>query len=182
VLKITEELDHHTVEKIRRKADYEIEKYIPRKASRHLRNAIKEAKLMNEQNLPLKYIHLKRMMRELTPKERAQFIDQVIKMYLPFDFNKLISYYGSYETMLSAMRSNTGSDHDIKENNDRMPHSIFRDMISFLNKTIPRNEIIKLTTLPEDTKERISRRLKAIFNATDWQIAKFLHINQNKKG
>ena len=31
VLKITEELDHHTVEKIRRKADYEIEKYIPRK-------------------------------------------------------------------------------------------------------------------------------------------------------
>ena len=31
VLKITEELDHHTVEKIRRKADYEIERYIPRK-------------------------------------------------------------------------------------------------------------------------------------------------------
>ena len=31
VLKIKEELDHHTVEKIRRKADYEIEKYIPRK-------------------------------------------------------------------------------------------------------------------------------------------------------
>ena len=31
VLKITEELDHHTVEKIRKKADYEIEKYIPRK-------------------------------------------------------------------------------------------------------------------------------------------------------
>ena len=31
LLKITEELDHHTVEKIRRKADYEIERYIPRK-------------------------------------------------------------------------------------------------------------------------------------------------------
>ena len=31
LLKITEELDHHTVEKIRRKADYEIEKYIPSK-------------------------------------------------------------------------------------------------------------------------------------------------------
>ena len=31
ILKITEELDHHTVEKIRRKADYEIEKYIPRR-------------------------------------------------------------------------------------------------------------------------------------------------------
>ena len=31
IFKITDELDHHTVEKIRRKADYEIEKYIPRK-------------------------------------------------------------------------------------------------------------------------------------------------------
>lgn len=28
---ITEELDHHTVEKIRRKADYEIERHIPKK-------------------------------------------------------------------------------------------------------------------------------------------------------
>ena len=31
VLKLTEELDHHVVEKIRRKADYEMERYIPRK-------------------------------------------------------------------------------------------------------------------------------------------------------
>ena len=30
ILKITEELDHHTVEKLRRKADFEIEKHIPR--------------------------------------------------------------------------------------------------------------------------------------------------------
>lgn len=31
ILKLTEELDHHVVEKIRRKADYEMERYIPRK-------------------------------------------------------------------------------------------------------------------------------------------------------
>ena len=31
VLKITEELDHHAVEQIRRRADYEIERHIPRK-------------------------------------------------------------------------------------------------------------------------------------------------------
>lgn len=29
-LKITEEIDHHTVEKIRNRADYEIQKYIPK--------------------------------------------------------------------------------------------------------------------------------------------------------
>ena len=31
LLKITEEIDHHAVEKIRRKVDLEIEKHIPRK-------------------------------------------------------------------------------------------------------------------------------------------------------
>ena len=30
-LQITEEIDHHTTEKIRRKADYEITRYMPRK-------------------------------------------------------------------------------------------------------------------------------------------------------
>ena len=31
LFKITEEIDHHAVEKLRRKADFEIEKHIPRK-------------------------------------------------------------------------------------------------------------------------------------------------------
>lgn len=31
ILEITEEIDHHEVEQIRRKADYEITKYMPRK-------------------------------------------------------------------------------------------------------------------------------------------------------
>jgi len=31
LFKITEEIDHHVVEKIRKKADFEIEKHIPRK-------------------------------------------------------------------------------------------------------------------------------------------------------
>ena len=31
VLEITEEIDHHTTEKIRRRADYEIQRHMPRK-------------------------------------------------------------------------------------------------------------------------------------------------------
>ena len=31
IIKFTEEIDHHNTEKIRRRADYEIERYIPRK-------------------------------------------------------------------------------------------------------------------------------------------------------
>jgi len=32
LFEITEEIDHHTTEKIRRRADYEIQRYMPRKA------------------------------------------------------------------------------------------------------------------------------------------------------
>lgn len=32
VMEITEEIDHHTTEKIRRRADYEIQRYMPKKA------------------------------------------------------------------------------------------------------------------------------------------------------
>lgn len=32
LFQITEEIDHHTTEKIRRRADYEIQRYMPRKA------------------------------------------------------------------------------------------------------------------------------------------------------
>ena len=31
LINFTEEIDHHTTEKIRRRADYEIERYVPRK-------------------------------------------------------------------------------------------------------------------------------------------------------
>lgn len=31
VIKLTDEIDHHTAEKIRRKADYEIQRYMPKK-------------------------------------------------------------------------------------------------------------------------------------------------------
>jgi len=32
LFELTEEIDHHTTEKIRRRADYEIQRYMPRKA------------------------------------------------------------------------------------------------------------------------------------------------------
>lgn len=85
------------------------EKIILSKASLPLRKALKEVDQMVSLNLPLKYIHLRRMMKKLSEKETEQFIDHVIKAYSPFDYEELISYYGSYENMITAMNSNTGS-------------------------------------------------------------------------
>ena len=158
------------------------EKYVPREASKHLRSAIKEAKEMADQNLPLKYVHLKRMMKKLSRKELEQFIDQVIIMYLPFDFNKAISYFGSYEAMIDAMHHNTGSEHDIKEHNDRASHIVFKDVLAYLGDTMPSNEIRKITVLSESDKCQLARKIRSLFPISEWQICKFLHISSEKVG
>ena len=158
------------------------EKYVPREASKHLRSAIKEAKEMADQNLPLKYVRLKRMMKKLSRKELEQFIDQVIIMYLPFDFNEAISYFGSYEAMIDAMHHNTGSEHDIKEHNDRASHIVFKDVLAYLGDTTPSNEIRKITVLSESDKCQLARKIRSLFPISEWQICKFLHMSSEKVG
>ena len=154
------------------------EEYIASKVSKKLRNAIREAKEMAEQNLPLKYVHLNRMMKRLSSKERQQFIDQVITMYLPFDYQALIGYFGSYDLMIEAMNSNTGSEFDINEPKDASSHTIFRYMIEYLGKIISPIDIGKITTLPEQEKNLLAIELRSRFKINDWQLRKFLHITK----
>ncbi len=150
--------------------------YISSKASRHLRNAIREVRELSKQNLPLKYVHLKRMMKRLSHEETEQFVDQVIKAYLPIDFDAVLSYYGTYEEMIIAMNANTGSEHDIREEKDYSSHTIFTKVLNELSKHMSHVEIRKVTIMPEDKKRKIFEWIKIHFNATPWQICKFLHI------
>ena len=158
------------------------DKYVPREASRHLRRAIKEAKELAEQNLPLKYVHLKRMMKKLSRKEVEQFIDQVIIMYLPFDFNKVMSYFGSYEAMLDAMHNNTGSEHDLKEQNDRTSHMVFQDVLAYLCDSMSVDEVRKITVMSENDKKQLAKKIRSVFPIDEWQISKFLHMSPEKGG
>ncbi len=152
------------------------EKYVARRASRHLYNAIKEASELAKQNLPLKYCHLKRLTSKLSAREREVFVDQVIVSYLPFDYEELISYYGSYENMLIAMEANTGSEHDIKENNDRSSHVIFKEMIDYISKDTAQIDISKIISLPEVEKMNLKKKIQTRYAVDDWQISKFLHL------
>ena len=135
---------------------------------------------MADQNLPLKYVHLKRMMKKLSHKEVEQFIDQVIIMYLPFDFKKVISYFGSYEAMVDAMHNNTGSEHDLKEHNDRASHVVFKDVLTYLRDSMPANEIRKITVMSESDKYQLARKIRSVFPISDWQVCKFLHMSSEK--
>ena len=116
------------------------------------------------------------MMKRLSHEETEQFVDQVIKAYLPIDFDAVLSYYGTYEEMIIAMNANTGSEHDIREENDHSSHTMFTKVLNELSKHMSHVEIRKVTIMPEDKKRKIFEWIKIYFNATPWQICKFLHI------
>lgn len=127
-------------------------------------------------NLPLKYRQLKWMTEKLSPKELEQFIDHVITSYSPIDYTELISYYGSYENMIQAMDSNTGSEYEIKEHYENSSHIPFREILKELEISTDPDEIRKITVLPDEEKINIYRWIKQHFSLDDWMIRKFLHM------
>ncbi|MBE6240984.1 MAG: hypothetical protein E7115_05765 [Bacteroidales bacterium] len=145
-------------------------------ASTALREALREVDNMAKMNLPLKHGRLARISSKLKIREKEQLIDYIIKQYLPFDYTALSSYYDSYETMLTAMHSNTGSEHDINEDWDPESDQVFNEMIRYVQDTRPEMMTRKITMLPDEDKISLSIELQRNFNVTYRQICRFLHI------
>lgn len=154
------------------------EKIIKRKASRKLNKALKEVDTMVKLNLPLKYAQLIRMTQDLSDKEMEQFVDYVIYAYSPFDYEELTSHFKSFESMLEAMDSTTGDDFDIKESRDNFSLDAFNEMIRYMQKSMKRYEIRKITTLPIEKKMEIYHDLHSHTSASVQQICNFLHIKK----
>ena len=152
------------------------------KVSKSLRRALKEVKAMVTLNLPLKHRQLSRMMKNLSPKETEQLVDHIISEYLPFDYQKLISYYGSYGSLLTAMNSNTGSEHDIHE--EWYPESdlAYDEMIEFIKKERPECMVRSVTSLSSAEKYQLAAKLRYHTSGSSRQICRFLHINSEDPG
>ena len=162
------ESDHPFSEKIRSK-----------EMSKKMSSVLKEVDRSRSEERWLNYAQLSRMYKGLSLKERKQLTDYIIKTYLPFDDQQLLSYYKSLEMMKIAIKSNTGSEYSIREeynpHSDRLYHEIFRyvqEKISLPPKS--------LLMLPLDEKINIVNRIAAYTHVPNRQIAKFLHIPVKK--
>jgi REP element-mobilizing transposase RayT len=146
------------------------------RASKALRKALKEVDYMAEMNLPIKYNLLARLKKNLPEKEIEQLIDYIIVKYLPFDYQELVSYYESYDTMLTAMHSNTGSEHDIREECEPESDLAYAEMIRYIRQSRPGMVVRRVTTLAEAEKADLAMELQRRTSATYRQICRFLHI------
>lgn len=123
----------------------------------------------------LTYPQVRRMLSRLGQEERNQLVDYIISRYSVIRFDLLESCYGGYESMITAINSNAGSEYDINEikyvKSDREYRELYRCVRQggFAN-------VADVITLPEDQKEILYRKLFKCTSADRVQICKFLHI------
>ena len=131
-------------------------------------------------NLPLKYALLNRLTEKLSDGEVEQLTDYIISSYSPIDYEELESYFKSFGSMINAMDSTTGDDHDIKEPRDSFSIKSFREMMTYMEKKLPRCKIREVTVLKLDEKILLYRELLSHTTASCQQICNFLHIKTTK--
>lgn len=141
-----------------------------------LRKALYVVKDSNHCGRPLEYVEIERITSDLSLRELRQFADYVIWKYNPVDYKSLIEYYGSYEKMLIAINSNTGSEYDIKEDTFAKDHRIYRKMLRDM-VTVQRWPSMKEALIaPESERKKMGIQLMRRLGATQKEVSKFLWL------
>lgn len=152
------------------------EPFIYRRASWKMKKAVRMLKDCCKSGNYLRYHFLDSLFEELDQRETAQLIDMIINLYQFIDYNAALSYYGSMEKMLSAIHSNTGTEHDIREVFDAGTDRVYIKMAQLIRKGGRYRNVREVTVAPVKEKIRLFREIQARTGATGRQIAKFLHL------
>ena len=145
------------------------------KSSRSYRKAISEIAYCHLNGLWLNHKQLGRLYRSLSLSEQARLTDYIIQTYYPFDKEKLLSYYKSFEHMNLAIRSTTGCEYDINEEYHRFSDKLYSDIEHYIIDCLflkPKSILV----LPMEEKIQIADKLAKNTMASNRQIAKYLHI------
>ena len=145
------------------------------KASRKLRRAISSVRSCNG---PIGYRRLRNLFDGLDPKEKEQLTDFIITHYYPIDREAVLSYYGGdYQTMLTALNSNTGNEYDFKEEFDPGSHQVYVKMIELCKRSSYRHNLKKMQVAPQSQKRFIAETLMRMTDANYHHLQKFLALN-----
>ena len=152
------------------------EKLVENQARWNLRNALHEIRIDYAQGRPLNYAQLARITKPLTPKELAQLSDFIIKTYNFIDYESLKSHYRSFDDMVLAINTNTGSEYDLKEDFVAGSDRIYTKMTSFLLQSKEFTNIGDLLRRPAEERRRLWTPLSIRTGANALQLSKSLPL------
>lgn len=153
------------------------DKLIIRKSSYCLRKSVAMVKYLIKENKPLNYLILKQLFEHLTKTEIRQLTDYIISSYNVIDYRATTSFYGTYEKMLIAINSNSGSEYDIKEEWNTQSDSVYDTMIDITEKMgYGGASGSDFTALSKKEIKHLVKQFYYKAGASNYQISKFLHI------
>ncbi|MBR5100169.1 MAG: transposase [Bacteroidales bacterium] len=151
-------------------------------ASKPLRRAIAEVRQLRDADSPLRYEFIDRIIKNLSSEEILQLTDYIVVQYNCIDYSDLSSYYEDFQSLLTAVHSNTGSEYQIKEIVLPGSDAIYKRMMTTIRKMTGCRDMREVLSLSDSEKQRLAWILAAETGATPRQISKMLQMPLNKAG
>ena len=146
-----------------------------RNLSRPLQRALTIVDDAYKKNKHLRYQLLTNLLKQLNPTEKELLSDYIITIYLPIDKKVAQKFFKSYNDMVLAVNSNTGTEYEITEAHFSKSDIQYREILQYL-KTLNITDAKSLISAPDERKVKLASQLKRFTSATTIQIKKFLHI------
>ena len=151
------------------------------KCRRRLRRSLSEVDSTFSSDCWMSYAQLKRIYKGLSDMEKRQLTDYIIKKYLPFDVMKLCSYYKSLDMMKIAIRSNTGSEYNIREEYNPYSDTAYQEIENYISDKVTA-DIKDVISLSVEERITLAADILSNTNATPRQVAKYLHLVLKSSG
>ena len=146
-----------------------------RNLSRPLQRALTIVDDTYKKNKYLRYQLLTNLLKQLNPTEKELLSDYIITIYLPIDKKIAQKFFKSYDDMVLAVNSNTGTEYEITEAHFSKSDIQYREILQYL-KTLNITDAKSLISATDERKVKLASQLKRFTSATTIQIKKFLHI------
>lgn len=147
-----------------------------RKASWRLRKSIQAVNGDYNRGHYLKLQRIRNLFKDLNESETQQLIDYIIVKYRFIDYSLAVNYYKDFETMVTAIDSNTGSEYEIKEDFEPGSDKPYARMCAEVKRHGLLNDDMRIYKLTKDEKERLVEFLIMKTDAVPYQVIKFLHL------
>jgi REP element-mobilizing transposase RayT len=143
--------------------------------SKNLRRAIKRITGCFNNGNYIGYEFLGKLFNDLNSEEKKTVVEYIMELYFPFAVKETLDYYKSYEDMITAINSNTGSEYEIKEKHYGKTDVPYREIIACL-KEMGISDVRSVITMNIFQKHGLGAHLKKQTSASYTQIRKFLQI------
>jgi len=152
------------------------EKIIVRNASYNMKRALAQVNYMAGKHIPLSYTFLQRMFNSLDNKERNQITDHIITRYSVIDYQAAIRFFDSYDKMISAFHSNTGSEYDLNEVFTGRSDHWYSLITKLLLQKTNLHDIHEIFTFTDEKKFELLQMIMRETDCPPAQICKYLHL------